>query len=175
MAELGLSNNFNTAAGLAGGSFFSTPTVTTPTVKGLSLNPVRVTNQDGTWGMNFFGGNTTTPTAPQTNSGFGLNTETLGTVFSGLNALSGLANAYLGFKNYSLAKKQFGFEKAAINRNIANQAKIINNTYDNAAQVAAGMIGGRDSAGNYGMTNQEVVDRYAANAEKKHVDGSKVG
>ena len=88
MAELGLSDNFNTAAGLADGSFFSTPTVTTPTVKGLSLNPVRVTNQDGTWGMNFFGGNTTTPTTPQTNTGFGWNTETLGTVFSGLNALS---------------------------------------------------------------------------------------
>lgn len=94
---------------------------------------------------------------------------------AGLQALSGLANAYIGYKNYKLARDQFGFEKAAMNRNIANQAKVINNTYDNAAQVAAGMIGARDSAGNYGMTNQEVVDRYAANAEKKHVDGSKVG
>ena len=99
----------------------------------------------------------------------------LGYGLAGLQALSGLANAFLGYKNYKLAKKQFGFEKAAINRNIANQAKIINNAYDNAAQVAAGMIGGRDNIGNYGMTNQEVVDRYAANAEKKHVDGSRVG
>ena len=91
---------------------------------------------------------------------------------AGLQALSGLANAYTGYKNYQLAKQQFGFEKAAMNRNIANQAKIINNAYDNAAQVAAGMVGAKDNAGNYGMTNQEVVDKYAANAEKKHVDGS---
>jgi hypothetical protein len=111
----------------------------------------------------------------QSNSGFGLNTETLGTVFSGLNALSGLANAYLGFKNYSLAKKQFGFEKAAINRNIANQAKIINNAYDNAAQVAAGMVGGRDAQGNFGYTDPAIVERYAKKAEEKHVDGNKVG
>jgi hypothetical protein len=99
----------------------------------------------------------------------------LGYGLAGLQALSGLANAFIGYKNYKLAKKQFGFEKDVMNRNIANQAKVINNTYDNAAQVAAGMIGARDSAGNYGMTNQEVVDRYAANAEKKHVDGSRVG
>lgn len=94
---------------------------------------------------------------------------------AGMQALSGLANAFLGYKNYKLAKKQFGFEKDVMNRNIANQAKVINNTYDNAAQVAAGMIGGVDSAGNYGMVNQDIVDRYAANAEKKHVDGSRVG
>lgn len=99
----------------------------------------------------------------------------LGYGLAGLQALSGLANAFIGYKNYKLAKKQFGFEKEVMNRNIANQAKVINNTYDNAAQVAAGMIGARDSAGNYGMTNQEVVDKYAANAEKKHVDGSRVG
>lgn len=99
----------------------------------------------------------------------------LGYGLAGLQALSGLANAFIGYKNYKLAKKQFGFEKDVMNRNIANQAKVINNTYDNAAQVAAGMIGARDSTGNYGMTNQEVVDRYAANAEKKHVDGSRVG
>lgn len=94
---------------------------------------------------------------------------------AGMRALSGLANAFLGYKNYKLAKKQFGFEKDLMNRNIANQAKVINNTYDNAAQVAAGMIGGVDNAGNYGMVNQDIVNRYATNAEKKHVDGSRVG
>ena len=109
---------------------------------------------------------------PAGNSGW---QKGLGYGLAGLQALSGLMNAYTGYKNYKLAKEQFGFEKAAMNRNIANQAKVINNTYDNAAQVAAGMIGSVDNAGNYGMTNQEVVDRYTANAEKKHVDGSKVG
>ena len=94
-----------------------------------------------------------------------------------LQGLSGLANAYMGYKNYKLAKEQFGFQKGLANRNLANQAKVINNTYDNAAQVAAGMIGGgsynpaTDSQGSYGMTDQAVVDRYAEKAKEKHVDG----
>lgn len=97
-----------------------------------------------------------------------------------LQGLSGLANAYMGYKNYKLAKKQFGFQKGLANRNLANQAKVINNTYDNAAQVAAGMIGGgsynpaTDSQGSYGMTDQAIVDRYAQKAKEKHVDGSPV-
>ena len=95
----------------------------------------------------------------------------LGYGLAGLQALSGLANAFLGYKNYKLAKKQFGFEKAAMNRNIANQAKVINNAYDNAAQVAAGMS--LDSS--YGLARENLAKQYAADAEKKHVDGSKVG
>lgn len=111
---------------------------------------------------------------PQSQSGFGWNNKTLGTVFGGVQALAGLANAYLGYKNYQLAKQQFGFQKGLANRNLANQAKIINNAYDNAAQVAAGMVGSRDSYGNYGMTNQAIVDKYAAKAKEKHVDGSAI-
>ena len=97
-----------------------------------------------------------------------------------LQGLSGLTNAYMGYKNYKLAKEQFGFQKGLANRNLANQAKVINNTYDNAAQVAAGMIGGgsynpaTDSQGSYGMTDQAVVDRYAEKAKEKHVDGSPI-
>ena len=97
-----------------------------------------------------------------------------------LQGLSGLASAYMGYKNYELAKEQFGFQKGLANRNLANQAKVINNTYDNAAQVAAGMIGGgsynpaTDSQGSYGMTDQAVVDRYAEKAKEKHVDGSPI-
>lgn len=97
-----------------------------------------------------------------------------------LEGLGGLANAYMGYKNYKLAKKQFGFQKGLANRNLANQAKIINNSYDNAAQVAAGMIGGgsynpaTDSQGSYGMTDQAIVDRYVQKAKEKHVDGSPI-
>ena len=97
-----------------------------------------------------------------------------------LQGFSGLANAYMGYKNYKLAKEQFGFQKGLANRNLANQAKVINNSYDNAAQVAAGMIGGgsynpaTDSQGNYGMTDQAIIDRYAQKAKEKHVDGSAI-
>ena len=100
------------------------------------------------------------------------NAKGLAGIGMGIQGLSGLANAYMGYKNYQLAQEQFKFQKGLARRNLANQAKIINNTYDNAAQVAAGMIGGRDSSGNYGFTNQDVVNRYSNAAKDKHVSGT---
>ena len=97
-----------------------------------------------------------------------------------LQGLGGLASAYTAYKGLQLAKDQFRYQKGLANRNLANQAKTINNSYDNAAQVAAGMIGGgsynpaTDSQGNYGMTDQAIVDRYAQKAKEQHVDGSPV-
>ena len=118
--------------------------------------------------------NTNVPTPSTSSSGFGFNTGTLGVVTGGLQGLSGLAQAFVGMKNYELAQQQFKYQKGLANRNLANQAKIINNTYDNAAQVAAGMIGGKDASGNYGFTNQAIVDDYAKKAKEKHVDGSAI-
>ena len=118
--------------------------------------------------------NTDVPTPSTSSSGFGFNTGTLGVVTGGLQGLSGLAQAFVGMKNYELAQQQFKYQKGLANRNLANQAKIINNTYDNAAQVAAGMIGGKDVSGNYGFTNQAIVDDYAKKAKEKHVDGSAI-
>lgn len=123
-------------------------------------------------GVNPLTGNlNTTPTTNAKTDWGGI----LGGIGLGFQGLSGLANAYLGYKNYELAQKEFNFQKGLANRNLANQAKLINNQYDNAAQVAAGMIGGTDSRGNYGLTRQDVVDRYAANARKRYVDGSYIG
>ena len=118
--------------------------------------------------------NTNVPTPSTSSSGFGFNTGTLGVVTGGLQGLSGLAQAFVGMKNYELAQQQFKYQKGLANRNLANQAKIINNTYDNAAQVAAGMIGSKDASGNYGFTNQAIVDDYAKKAKEKHVDGSAI-
>ena len=118
--------------------------------------------------------NTNVPTPSTSSSGFGFNTGTLGVVTGGLQGLSGLAQAFVGMKNYELAQQQFKYQKGLANRNLANQAKIINNTYDNAAQVAAGMIGGKDVSGNYGFINQAIVDDYAKKAIEKHVDGSPI-
>ena len=118
--------------------------------------------------------NTNIPAPSTSSSGFGFNTGTFGAVASGLQGLSGLAQAFVGMKNYELAQQQFKYQKGLANRNLANQAKIINNTYDNAAQVAAGMIGGKDASGNYGFTNQAIVDDYAKKAKEKHVDGSAI-
>ena len=100
------------------------------------------------------------------------NAKGLAGIGMGIQGLSGLANAYMGYKNYQLAQEQFKFQKGLARRNLANQAKIINNTYDNAAQVAAGMIGGRDNYGNYGFTSQDIVNKYASAAKDKHVSGT---
>ena len=118
--------------------------------------------------------NTNVPTPSTSSSGFGFNTGTLGVVTGGLQGLSGLAQAFVGMKNYELAQQQFKYQKGLANRNLANQAKIINNTYDNAAQVAAGMIGSKDASGNYGFTDQAIVNDYTNKAKEKHVDGSAI-
>ena len=101
----------------------------------------------------------------------------LGKGLTGLaNIGLGIGQSFLGLQNYRLAKKQLGlareqfaFEKGLANRNIANQAKLINTQYDNAAQVAAGMMGSG------GMTNQAIVDRYAQKAKEQYVDASPIG
>lgn len=92
-----------------------------------------------------------------------------------LQGLAGLRQAQIAEQQLGLAKKQFGFQKGLANRNIANQARMINNQYDSSAQVAAGMIGGVDANGNYGMTDPSVVARYSQAARDKHVDGSAIG
>lgn len=108
-----------------------------------------------------------------------------GGVFGTLGGLFGLgldaANAYTAYqqmglnkKALQLAKDQYRFQSGLANRNLANQARIINTAYDNAAQVAAGMIGGKDAQGNYGFTSPEVIDRYSSYAQKQHVDGSPI-
>lgn len=95
----------------------------------------------------------------------------LGYGLAGLQTLTGLANAYIGYKNYKLAKDQFGFEKAAVNRNIANQAKQINSAYDSSASIAAAMAGTDAN----GVLRPEVRERYMNEAKNRHVDGSKIG
>ena len=122
-------------------------------------------NGNGGWFNNLFG-----------NNGIIGGLGTLGSIGMGImQGLTGLQQLNLANKAYGLAKQQFGFQKALANRNLANQAKIINNTYDNAAQVAAGMIGGRDANGNFGFTSPSLVADYANKARQKHVDGSAIG
>jgi len=63
------------------------------------------------------------------------------TGLKGVQALSGLANAYMGYKNYGLAKDKFGFEKAAANRAIENQASEYNTGIQNAGEVGMSLAG----------------------------------
>lgn len=145
-------------------------------------------NSDGTWNNTFnpnytwddtkgFVANPSVGNAGNTGGFFsGLNFSDILSAGTGiLQGLAGLRQAQIAEKQLGLAKQQFGFQKGLANRNIANQAKMINNQYDNAAQVAAGMIGSSNADGTYGTTDQATINQYANNAKTKHVDGSAVG
>lgn len=53
-----------------------------------------------------------------------------------------LANAWLGFKNYGLAKDSYAFNKDLTETNLANQAQLINNTLASNYQARLNAGGG---------------------------------
>lgn len=75
--------------------------------------------------------------------------------------------AYTGWQNLGLAKDQFNFEKAATNRDIANQGKQINNAYTNASQVGLALGGGA-------MTPEQIAAEKAA-LQNRYVNTSAIG
>jgi len=91
----------------------------------------------------------------------------LQTGLAGIQAASGLLNAYTGLQGLGLAKDQFGFQKAAANRNIANQAALLNEQRANAGNVGLALAGSTMSA----AQKQAARDKITAG----NVDGSKVG
>lgn len=54
-----------------------------------------------------------------------------------LGGISGLANAFTGFKQLGLAKKQFNWQKDAFNTNLLNQANLINRELERKATADA--------------------------------------
>lgn len=123
------------------------------------LDLTAVQNQNPTQGGSAFVGSDGSMT------GFGMGSLALGGVQAGL----GLYNAYLGSRQYSLAKKQFNFEKALARVNLANQAKTINTEYDTSARGAAAMQG---SGGSWGAQDPALVQAYLDRAAKQHVSGT---
>lgn len=124
-------------------------------------------NSDGSYSSSY------TPDLSKMNTGgnsFGL-ADGISAGLGGLQALGGLANTFLGFQNYRLAKKQFGFEKAAYNRNLSNQAQLINNQIDAAANISA-QLGYNPTASS--ASNQASRQQIMDNANKTKVDGSKI-
>ena len=100
-------------------------------------------------------------------SWFTQNKDMINAGAQGLQALSGLANGYMASKNLKLAKDMFGFEKAATNRNIANQAQLVNNQIQNSGEV------GMSLAGNTMDPNARAARQAQLNTMK--VSGSPVG
>ena len=99
----------------------------------------------------------------------------LPTIGLGLQGLAGLGDFWMGLNNYNLAKDAYNFQKALANRNLQNQGKLINNTYDTAANTGAGLIGGVDAYGNYGSINNDILTAQNEQAKKQYVDTSYIG
>lgn len=95
------------------------------------------------------------------------NKDMIGGIAQGAQAAAGLANAYLGYKNYGIAKDQFNFAKAAANRDVANQAQLINNSIQNSGEV------GMSLAGNTMSPEQRMAKQAQLNSMK--VSGSPIG
>lgn len=95
------------------------------------------------------------------------NTSGLQTGLQGIQALTGLANAYVGYKGLGLAKDQFNFQKSAANRDIANQAKLINESRLNSGNVGLALAGNTMSEGQ----KQAARNKIATG----NVDGSRIG
>ena len=90
------------------------------------------------------------------------------TAFQGLQAGVGLMNAFTGLDALNQAKKQFKFEKALAERNLANQAQLVNNYIGSSANVAAGLSAIPTLGSAY---NADMRDRFMANADKTKVSG----
>jgi len=150
---------------------------------GFTYNPEQATTiQENRWLNKDFGGYGINPQEAYQNGGYSstdnLSSSTpsptpktdwaknLQAGASVIGATAGIANAYLGFKNYGLAKKQYAFQKKITNRNLANQALLINEQLDRRARV------GNALAGNT-LTAEEKAARLDR-AARNHVDGSSI-
>lgn len=85
----------------------------------------------------------------------------------GVQAATGLANTILGFQQYKQGKRQFQFQKDLANRNLANQASLINTQLDSRTGIGNGLAGSTLS------TEEKAGIRK--DTENRHVDGSYIG
>ena len=115
------------------------------------------------WGLVNLGGDTPS-------QGFSLGDwgtpEGIGNIGMGLQGLSGLAGAYLGHKQYGLAKKSFNFNKSLANRNLANQGQLINNEMLERKKRAL--------AGSAGLSSEE-RQQALEEVKSRFVDTSPIG
>ena len=73
---------------------------------------------------------------------------------TGIGILQGLGSAYMGMKQYGLAKEQLQFSKDAFNKNYAAQAKMTNTSLmDRQRARVASNPGAYQSVGDYMAQN----------------------
>ena len=85
----------------------------------------------------------------------------------GLQALTGLGNIYNAYQQNKFAKEQFAFQKSMALTNLSNQAKIINNQYNSAANISAQL-----GATTPGESGSAIIESYKKKAKANHVAGA---
>ena len=85
----------------------------------------------------------------------------------GLQALTGLGNIYNAYQQNKFAKEQFAFQKSMALTNLSNQAKIINNQYNSAANISAQL-----GATTPGESGAAIIESYKKKAKANHVAGA---
>jgi len=145
------------------------PTTTAPVYAGSNQNFIdfQTKNINGTnmlFGVDKNGNRSYAGVLPQQQSAFATGLQTGADV---VNAGAAVMNAYTGWKGLGLAEDQFNFSKESTNRDVANQAKIINDEFANRNDVGLALGGGA-------MTPAEIA-ASKANVAKKYVDGSSIG
>lgn len=84
----------------------------------------------------------------------------------GLGAAAGLWQAYNAWNQNQLLQDQLDFQKDYANRSLANQAKMVNNAYDSANNIAIGM--------NDTLTPAQKQARKE-DVKRLYIDGSPIG
>lgn len=122
---------------------------------------------------NINGTSSTTGTTGIGKTSGGFQWGTFGDIMGGIGSigqgLMGLGNAFTGYKNYKLAKEAFGFQKALAQKNLANQAQLINNAIDASANISAGLSSIPTAGDKY---NVGLRDKIMSEADKTKVSGS---
>lgn len=137
----GINSDYSSMLGFGGTDYspanFSLGTTTLPTQIG-SAGSGSITRPDFFSWDSFLGGKNTDGTA--TNGWGGM----------ALGALQGLGNAYMGMKQYGLAKDQLQFSKDAFNKNYAAQAQMTNASLEDRQRArVASNAGAYQSVGDY--------------------------
>jgi hypothetical protein len=118
------------------GTNYGTGRITVDQAAFEAANPNAVLDANGNWS-----GLSTTNNGEWSGSLGASSGLTGSSLAQGAQALAGLGQAYVGYKNYGLAKDMFNFQKDATNRNIANQASEYNTGIQNAGDVGMSLAG----------------------------------
>jgi hypothetical protein len=131
-----------------------------------AANPNAVLDANGNWsGLSTTNNGEWVGSVATPSAGFGGITGS--GLAQGAQALAGLGQAYVGYKNYGLAKDMFNTQKATTNRNIANQASEYNTGIQNAGDVGMSLAGA--------TMDDNSRAAYQAKLDSRKISGAAVG